>query len=1686
MAINLSNVNISIQDFQAVSSGVFNAGDVRLTSDHSIDKVNHHVGWFFSNNTPISHAEVLTIKDAFVRALSQSGVSADAIADIRRQLGLAPAGAKDATLAQRSLKPLSRQEIRDILDQHAQEINAAVGPGTIRTTDEILARYTPQQRDEYAQTRNAKNAELARSRQVAFDRGISDVQTVLSGDVHFRTAAERDRLIDAAMLMKERILARSPDGRTSAEPGATMRFTRASDGFNVTFALGGSDAEVLKRLDDTLLALRCSSQSKSVASNPVQPGAPALAPTLSPVEYRKAMQEGANGDDAKLTHEMKTMRDEVLAELRTRFGADIVPQNANFSGFVFDGVFRDAFGDVENGGQRRTYAEMKARLVEGASRETARRFLVEALKPMIQAAGLQGSKVFGLVTALFARHPDMLNRLAAATSPDDARAAIEAFKTQIEAGIRRQASIDRYRGAAADWYREALANALHVPVSALAGRAINTTRLSTTTLRLEEDIISGANLADTDEQIKQAFQDHVANAANARVSVLNQIGQLQVFGEARDIMVETVLMANKVVALDLAALKAAVDAIPVGDLVTALDTGANDDVFTQMGIVARAASNAAKNAIGIQDGMPEELGPVGSMALVMALSKQPESFKLVRMFFQRPDIQSFNHLNLFHETNVEDVKGNAVAFFELFRQEESIADSNAALADMIGKPGIPPVAAQALYQALDSLGFDNLSMAEKTKLLASTDGRKIAQQVRKSTQPVTHDQLQALVRMQFAQQAARHAVVRRTAALAGQNGINPAEIAGVCADVALGRDNTLRNRLVAAITAAASGGRNVTEAVDALLAPQDAAILAMLRSIEEIRRVDATARETVIRGISERAGLDRNIVETYLNIEALPIKGGSLSFLIDDIRKQLANPATDVTTWDVAAVRKRAEDRVQSFINKKVGFIAAIYELNVSDSTRGSLLVDTLERRTYADRELPEAAKTILERREIRAAFEFAKAVLAPGKVEISTAEELFGVFQQVCARLNEAVEAVLPEEKRLKMDNDDYAVLRDILNAAFVDFCGSSLLAAAARLAAADRLAAIDDAGVAIHQRYNSEYMTASTGVNEQLQRVPVDEAAALAANKNAAAAAQGRRLFAAVVNALNDEWLPAADADAVRKATATPEQSARAAAVVKRAPALLDRYAAGLDAGQRAALKAFMVTLDFRDGALVDTEAKIGAKADEIRLAAAFNEPGAVSARIALSKGYAPAELQMLERVADLYSQATGCTMAEARAAALDPASKARRLYAYGGRFVASVENFRAGIALLGTFKNWFDATNAALEARRGKNPRVPEGASLTVMNADLQYFKADAEYAYEKFLFEHLAIDEAIPLAADDPETIFGMEHNPVTRFVGRAYVTSATNTLAQVPPEKRITLFAVFDLLMPLPKRVEDYNLNLHGEFNTELIGRVLAHLDEIEEMRQAGTLTKESFCNRFLKDIPGAAGMSVPEMSRYCTNTLWGILQSELNNNFDKLTQISFTMQSSGCTIREAVDAVVSGRKLPRAQYVSEANGGIAELSGNSARAGRAQMVLDFRRPSNPAYTDGRGSVLKQDETVFTVVFPDGTTLKSASDAEAAAIADKMASLCGNVHQTQLNAVYFALTQAAQSPVVGAFAAQNIRTSEHMPLTYTLAKDTETGVITIRYSEPAGFPVKFHWETAIDLNGISVSKPIAIENPQDAV
>lgn len=91
--INLSNVNISLQEFQEIASGKYNAGEVKLAGENRLGKMNNHVEtWWFSNREKIDHEEVLAIKQAFVKALSKNGVGEAEINRIRQELGLAPQG----------------------------------------------------------------------------------------------------------------------------------------------------------------------------------------------------------------------------------------------------------------------------------------------------------------------------------------------------------------------------------------------------------------------------------------------------------------------------------------------------------------------------------------------------------------------------------------------------------------------------------------------------------------------------------------------------------------------------------------------------------------------------------------------------------------------------------------------------------------------------------------------------------------------------------------------------------------------------------------------------------------------------------------------------------------------------------------------------------------------------------------------------------------------------------------------------------------------------------------------------------------------------------------------------------------------------------------------------------------------------------------------------------------------------------------------------------------------------------------------------------------------------------------------------------------------------------------------------------------------------------------------------------
>ena len=79
MGVNLNNLSISLDQFNKASSGEFNIGQLKLSSDgERVYRTNNHKTWTIFNNTKISATESLAIKFAFCKALAKEGLSPEA------------------------------------------------------------------------------------------------------------------------------------------------------------------------------------------------------------------------------------------------------------------------------------------------------------------------------------------------------------------------------------------------------------------------------------------------------------------------------------------------------------------------------------------------------------------------------------------------------------------------------------------------------------------------------------------------------------------------------------------------------------------------------------------------------------------------------------------------------------------------------------------------------------------------------------------------------------------------------------------------------------------------------------------------------------------------------------------------------------------------------------------------------------------------------------------------------------------------------------------------------------------------------------------------------------------------------------------------------------------------------------------------------------------------------------------------------------------------------------------------------------------------------------------------------------------------------------------------------------------------------------------------------------------------
>ena len=182
MPVNLNNLNISLDQFNAAAKGQLNIGQLKLTEDGtSVVRTNSRKTLTFLNKTQIRPEESLAIKTAFCEAFRREGLSDDAIADIRQKLGLRDTMRE--TLAAGNIKPLSAADVREIIDQYAGQVNQARGADKPRleTSADFYRGVSQKTLDDRKTVRDARNAKSESLMETTVGGTVNQMLDLLEG-----------------------------------------------------------------------------------------------------------------------------------------------------------------------------------------------------------------------------------------------------------------------------------------------------------------------------------------------------------------------------------------------------------------------------------------------------------------------------------------------------------------------------------------------------------------------------------------------------------------------------------------------------------------------------------------------------------------------------------------------------------------------------------------------------------------------------------------------------------------------------------------------------------------------------------------------------------------------------------------------------------------------------------------------------------------------------------------------------------------------------------------------------------------------------------------------------------------------------------------------------------------------------------------------------------------------------------------------------------------------------------------------------------------------------------------------------------------------------------------------------------------------------------------------------------------
>ena len=480
----------------------------------------------------------------------------------------------------------------------------------------------------------------------------------------------------------------------------------------------------------------------------------------------------------------------------------------------------------------------------------------------------------------------------------------------------------------------------------------------------------------------------------------------------------------------------------------------------------------------------------------------------------------------------------------------------------------------------------------------------------------------------------------------------------------------------------------------------------------------------------------------------------------------------------------------------------------------------------------------------------------------------------------------------------------------------------------------------------------------------------------------------------------------------------------------------------------------------------------------------------KTALAAGYSKAELPKLASAANFYAEAKGVSVEDAFKVVSKPGTNANRLMNYGGRFLASQSNFTDGLRLIDSFKDWFEGVVADQKKIDGKN--YTNDMSLTLLNGKTKNFDANMMSGFEKFVFEEIANNPMIDIASENPEEVFGMANNNATRLFGRHLNQSCTQTLSQIPAEKRTAFFAAFDKFFPLyADNAQKATVPSHDQKgfigtlnNTMITGRILRHFDAVQQLHAEGRLTTENLVKTCFPEAGKNSIQGVIDLLKKW-EAMTGPGDEDLGIPPGKYSDIqgllNTKLEETGLGIEECAAAIKGGKPLPPAQYISSGTLDLSGFDGTTAAA-ENQLRGDLVRPTD--YGIGGTPQLASMGVMpgFRFTFPgEGREIVANGTTDGTknidAVVGKVKTLCGEVHTKQASGVMTMLCQSGMGNLRSGLVAFGITSDEHVSCNYTLSKNETTGAVTIRYESPKEVPFHFSWTATVDTDGNVKTTPL---------